>query len=115
MSYHRKARDSFSATYSAGHTISGAALGGEAASSLHPSTKLSDFFVFFPITAPTAASFTASDGEVVNLFALFALYPEELTYTIAHGSDALIDRMEAADIDDLFDPVRSPVVEERAP
>jgi hypothetical protein len=58
---------------------------------------------------------TLPDGTVVDFWALYPLYADEMNYKLEHGLDALIDKFEAAGVSDIVDIHRPSVIGEPKP
>lgn len=90
-----------------GHTLPN----GDPASPLGPGTKMTGILVMPPISLPPE-SYVLDDGAgpKVHFYALYPLYDDEMSLKLAQGTDALIDRMEAANVMDLLNPARPSMV-----
>lgn len=101
-----RAPSTLGAWFSAEHTIPN----GDPPKPLSEHTRMSGFMVFWPISAPDAARVEAADGELINPFALIGLDAQELALARDAGASVLIERLEAAGLDDVFAPHRPSVV-----
>ncbi len=82
-----------------GHTIPN----GDPPEPFTSATKLCCWLLLPPIHVPTAAREVAlSDGRTVRLFALHALYLEELSLKLNQGLDALLDALDRADVEEVL-------------
>jgi hypothetical protein len=90
-----------------GHTIPN----GDPASPLGPGTKMTGILLMPPISMPVA-SYVLDDGASpkIHFYALYPLYDEEMNFKLAEGVDAVIDKMEAANLMDVVNPVRQSMV-----
>ncbi len=81
-----------------------------------PDTGLTACLVARPMLSPIVDSLSAfraklSDGGSVNFLALEPIYPDELDVALKHkrGADELIERLETAQVFELFNPERPSV------
>lgn len=51
-----------------------------------------------------------SDGRLINIYSIVPLYRDELEYKLEHGLDALLQKMEEAEMTDVVEPGRKSVV-----
>ncbi|HRI64275.1 MAG TPA: suppressor of fused domain protein [Polyangium sp.] len=61
-----------------------------------PETRLCGWVLLLPFSVPEEGqSIVLSDGRVVRLYALYALYAEEMELKLQHGGQALLDALAA--------------------
>lgn len=59
-----------------------------------PETKLCGWVLLLPFSVPEEGqSIALSDGRVVRLYSLYALYAEEMNYKLKYGGEALLDAL----------------------
>jgi hypothetical protein len=83
-----------------------------------PDTQLSACVLSRAMISPIVDSIAAfratlSTGECVNFLALEPIYADELDLKQKRGSDALIERLEAAQVFELYDPGRASVAPQK--
>jgi len=88
------------------------------AESLGPDTELSACLLSRPVLSPVIDSMTAfraslSSGEGVNFLALEPIHADELELKAKRGADALIERLEAAQVFELYNPARASVAPQK--
>jgi hypothetical protein len=54
-----------------------------------------------------------AEGKTVRLFALTPIYEDEMRFKLEHGAEALLEKMEARELTELFDPQRRSVLAKR--
>jgi hypothetical protein len=75
------------------------------------STRLAGVILFPSMTYFEGSRLTMPGGDrQVDFWALYPLYPEEIDYKLAHGAGELFNRFEDAELTDVVDPERKPVV-----
>jgi hypothetical protein len=90
-----------------GHTISN----GDPAEPFANNTGFCCMLLLPSMSLPKASrQATLPDGTVVNFWALYPLYADEINYKLEHGLDALIDKFEAAGVSDIVDIHRASVM-----
>jgi hypothetical protein len=82
--------------------------------SLGPDTEAAACLLSRPVLSPIVDSIAAfraslSTGEWVNFLALEPIYADELELKMKRGSDALIEKLEAAQVFELYNPIRRSV------
>ncbi len=81
-----------------GHTIPN----GDPATPLADNTELCGMLLLPPISFPREAySVTAPSGRVINLWALYPVYDDEMKLKLKRGTDALLDAFERAKVSDV--------------
>jgi hypothetical protein len=58
---------------------------------------------------PEAQSMTLPDGSPLEFFALYPLHENEMLCKLVEGTDALLDKLDAARVSDVIDPLRPSV------
>jgi hypothetical protein len=96
---------SFNTWVGAEHTIPN----GEHAEPFAESTQLGCMMLFPSITLGEEFFELRTNKKVINFLCLYPLYREEMDFKLRHGTDKLLDKLEAAGIDDVVDPVRKNV------
>ena len=84
-----------------------------------PDTRLSAYVLARPVVTPIVDPMDAfraglSTGEVVNFLALQPIHADELELKTQQGSDVLIERLEAANVFELYNPNRPSVAQQKA-
>ncbi len=70
-------------------------------------TELCCSMLISPVSLPDELdTLWLEDGREVTFFSLFPLYREEMEYKLAHGAEALLERVVQAGLDDVVDPRR---------
>lgn len=90
-----------------GHTVPN----GDPPQPFDASTRLCAMLLLPSLQYPDASALTMpGDGREIVIWTVHPLYPEELDYKLRVGTDALIDRFEQANLSDVIDPDRPPLV-----
>jgi len=97
-----------------GHTIGSL----DADETIGPDTTLSAHLLSRPVLSPVVDSMDAfraelSNGTAVNFLALEPIHADELDLKEKQGSDVLIDRLEAANVFELYNPARASVAPQK--
>ncbi|WP_435168846.1 suppressor of fused domain protein [Paenibacillus glycanilyticus] len=82
---------------------------GDPAEPYSESTKLSGMMITIPSTVESLEEFftlRASESKEVHFFSLTPLYNDEMNYKLKHGADALLAKLEKAEITQIIDPKR---------
>jgi predicted Zn finger-like uncharacterized protein len=83
-----------------GHTVPN----GDPARPFAPGTDLCCGLLLQPLLIPDDfVELTMPDGRVVHFLALVPLYREEMEFKLKHGTEALLERFEAAEVCELLD------------
>ncbi len=85
-----------------GHTLAASDSGEPYA----PDTKMNAVILLPAITTPESFWKLETPSRSTFFWGLYPLYPEELAFKLKHGSDALIEKFQDADVTDLLDPQR---------
>ncbi len=96
----------FDTWFGPGHTMPN----GDPAEPIGPGTQMTGFLMNASISYDVAFDrIEATDGNVINLYAVYPLYTEEMDFKLNKGSDALMDRLAAADVNEIYRPNRASV------
>lgn len=72
-----------------------------------PSTELCCSMLISPVSLPDEFdTLWLEDGREVTFLSIFPLYREEMEFKLAHGAEALLERVVQAGLDDVVDPRR---------
>jgi hypothetical protein len=83
---------------------------GDPAEPFAPGTRLCCWWLLPPVSVPREAyEVTLTDGRMVRLLTLHALYPEEMRFKLDRGSDALLDEFDRANVSEVLTLSRPPV------
>ncbi|WP_295932058.1 suppressor of fused domain protein [uncultured Xanthomonas sp.] len=86
-----------------GHTLSN----GDPAMPYAPSVGFDSAMLFPQVTASDAFDeLTIDANKTIVFMAVMPLYPEEMAFKLERGTEALLDRLDAAGIQDAIDPHR---------
>lgn len=86
-----------------GHTIPN----GDPAIPLADHTGMCAFMVLPPIEVDEDfLTLEMADGKTVHFYAILPIYLEELEYKLEYGMDALLDKFEEHDVNEVFEPHR---------
>ena len=67
-----------------------------------------------PVTPPEDfAELVLEDGKVISFMTIIPLYPEEMDLKLKKGAEALLDRFDAKNIQDVIEPGRTNVARKR--
>jgi len=89
-----------------GHTVPN----GDPPKPFAPNTDLCSVLVMKSISLPVEAqSMQLRDGTPLEFFTLYPLHANELECKLREGTDALLDRFDAAGVSDVIDPLRPSV------
>jgi predicted Zn finger-like uncharacterized protein len=89
-----------------GHTVPN----GDPPNPFAPNTKLCCALVMQPLLVPEDfLELTMPDDRVVHFYALVPLYREEMEFKLKHGTEALLERFAAAEVNELLDVRRTNV------
>lgn len=90
-----------------GHTIPN----GDPAAPFAPDTGLCGMLVLPSLSlAPEVQRVPRPEGGTIDLWTLWPLHEDEMSYKLREGVNALIDRMEEAGLGDVIDPARPSIV-----
>lgn len=90
-----------------GHTVPN----GDPPTPFRPETRLCGWWLLPPLGVPPEAwQVETASEERVHLWVLNALHADEMELKLASGSDALIDRFDAANVAQVLDPARPSVI-----
>ncbi|HDS1677602.1 suppressor of fused domain protein [Stenotrophomonas maltophilia] len=93
-----------------GHTIPN----GHPSEPYAPGVGFDGAIVLPPVTTPEDfAELVLEDGKTIAFMALMPLYPEEMDLKLKKGAEALLDRFDAKNIQDVIEPGRSNVAKKR--
>ena len=93
-----------------GHTIPN----GHPSEPYAPGVGFDGAIVLPPVTTPEAfAELELADGKVISFMTIIPLYPEEMDLKLKKGAEALIDRFDAKNIQDVIEPGRVNVAKKR--
>lgn len=80
-----------------GHTVP---LGGP----IFARRNMNGVLLHWPTSWPeTSLTFTGADGDVVRFLGVYPLFPGEMAMKLEQGTDALLDRLDAAGVTDVLD------------
>ncbi|MBL8880407.1 MAG: suppressor of fused domain protein [Phycisphaerales bacterium] len=83
-----------------GHTIPN----GDPPQAFAPNTKFCGMLLAPPLSVPAEfLKIERPDERDICFLAMQPLYHDEMTYKLTHGTDALLDRLDEAQIDDIID------------
>lgn len=86
-----------------GHTVPN----GDPPEPFAPSTELCSMIVLPPISYPEEFfELELAPGRTIHFWSLLPLYREEIALKLKKGTEALLERLDAADITDVIDPAR---------
>jgi hypothetical protein len=85
-----------------GHTVPN----GDPAEPYGPGTRLCCALIARPLTLPAGAEVLALEDGPVDFYAVVPLHRDEMELKLAGGMDALVDRLDAAQIDEVLNPAR---------
>lgn len=54
-----------------------------------------------------------ADGKLVQLYALYPIYEDEMAYKLEHHAEALFEKLEAREVEEVIDPKRRSVLAKR--
>lgn len=91
---------------SIGHTVPN----GDQPEPFASDTQLCAWLILPPIGESDMQSFTLSDGNIINLYVVHGLFKDELELKLNEGTAALLDRFDAAELTEVLDPRRKPVI-----
>ncbi|WP_294995533.1 suppressor of fused domain protein [uncultured Stenotrophomonas sp.] len=93
-----------------GHTIPN----GHPSEPYAPGVGFDGAIVLPPVTTPEEfAELVLDDGRTIAFMTLMPLYPEEMDLKLKKGAEALLDRFDAKDIQDVIEPGRTNVAKKR--
>lgn len=93
-----------------GHTIPN----GHPSEPYAPGVGFDGAIVLPPVTAPEEfAALELDDGKTISFMSLVPLYPEEMDLKLKKGAEALLDRFDAKNIQDVIEPGRTNVARKR--
>ena len=93
-----------------GHTIPN----GHPSEPYAPGVGFDGTIVLPPVTTPEDfAELVLEDGRTIAFMALMPLYPEEMDLKLKKGAEALLDRFDAKNIQDVIEPGRTNVARKR--
>ncbi len=68
-----------------------------------PQTDQCCMFVWPSLLAPTSSQLIINDDIVINFYALWPIYLEEMNLKLQRGTDALLEKLDQAELFDLLD------------
>lgn len=78
---------------------------------LDDNTPFCAFFLAFPLGWPMESlKMVARDGRPISFLSVIPLYADELQFKLDKGTDALLDLLDKAGVNELLDPTRPSVV-----
>ena len=93
-----------------GHTIPN----GHPSEPYAPGVGFDGAIVLPPVTPPEDfAELALEDGKVISFMTIIPLYPEEMDLKLKKGAEALLDRFDAKNIQDVIEPGRVNVARKR--
>lgn len=93
-----------------GHTIPN----GHPSEPYAPGVGFDGAIVLPPVTTPEDfAELALEDGKVITFMTIIPLYPEEMDLKLKKGAEALLDRFDAKNIQDVIEPGRTNVAKKR--
>ena len=92
-----------------GHTIPN----GDPAQPYGPGTKLCGALIAPMLFAPDGADTITYGDRSISLFGVWTLYDEEMRFKLAHGFDALIDKLDEARVSEIVEVDRASAVPQR--
>jgi len=93
-----------------GHTIPN----GHPSEPYAPGVGFDGAIVLPPVTPPEDfAELVLEDGKVISFMTIIPLYPEEMDLKLKKGAEALLDRFDAKNIQDVIEPGRTNVARKR--
>ncbi|HEL2958792.1 TPA: suppressor of fused domain protein [Stenotrophomonas maltophilia] len=93
-----------------GHTIPN----GHPSEPYAPGVGFDGAIVLPPVTTPEDfAELALEDGKVISFMTIIPLYPEEMDLKLKKGAEALLDRFDAKNIQDVIEPGRVNVARKR--
>lgn len=93
-----------------GHTIPN----GHPSEPYAPGVGFDGAIVLPPVTPPEDfAELALEDGKVISFMTIIPLYPEEMELKLKKGAEALLDRFDAKNIQDVIEPGRVNVARKR--
>ncbi|HIE4564155.1 TPA: suppressor of fused domain protein [Stenotrophomonas maltophilia] len=93
-----------------GHTIPN----GHPSEPYAPGVGFDGAIVLPPVTPPEDfAALALEDGKVISFMTIIPLYPEEMELKLKKGAEALLDRFDAKNIQDVIEPGRVNVARKR--
>jgi hypothetical protein len=76
---------------------------GEGADPFSENTKLGCMFICPSISlSPEFRQLKINDNKLINFYALYPIYKEEMNYKLNNGSDALLDKFEQFEVSDII-------------